>query len=345
LANFLPPDRKTYQHSFDVYVLEIAKNKNQKVPIIECMQNGHPIYILSISLIALFVIACSIADNDLADVTKVPPDAEITRPITEPLATDVPLATEVPRATVTPTPELKGTEVPESESVTFYLQGFNSLGRGEYIDAERTFSTVVELEPGFARGWDGRGQAFMLQGKYEEAMLDFDRAIELKPNLSVAYANRSLTRVAMSDLQGAERDARRAYELDEESVAAQLVLGRVEANRGDPDSALEWFDLAVATDPEDASTWWWRGRFYRDVLAAGNLALEDFNKAIELAPAQAALYLDRAQLYVSAKVKLELARVDLAEAISLSQDPKLPTIIERAEELIAELDAKAAIVQ
>jgi len=317
----------------------MSKHQNQKVPIIERMLNGHPIYIISISLIALLAIACSAAENDLADATEVPPATEVTGPTTEPLVTDV------PRATVTPTPEPQGTEVPESESVTFYLQGFNSLGRGEYVDAERTFTTVVELEPEFARGWDGRGQAFMLQGKYEEAMLDFDRAIELKPNLSVAYANRSLSRVATSDLEGAERDARRAYELDDESVAAHLVLGRVEANKGDLDSALEWFDLAVATDPEDASTWWWRGRFYRDVLAAGNPALEDFNKAIELAPSQAALYLDRAQLYISAEVEPELARADLEEAISLSQDPKLPTIIERAEELIAELAANAAIVQ
>lgn len=337
--NFLPLDIETSEHSFDVSVLDVPKHQNQKVPIIERMLNRHPIYILTISLVALLAVACSASDNNLADATEVPPATEVTGPTAEPLATDV------PRATVTPTPEPQGTEVPESESVTFYLQGFNSLGRGEYVDAERTFTTVVELEPEFARGWDGRGQAFMLQGKYDDAMLDFDRAIELKPNLSVAYANRSLTRVAMSDLEGAERDARRAYELDDESVAAHLVLGRVEANKGDPNSALEWFDLAVATDPEDASTWWWRGRFYRDVLAAGTPALEDFNKAIELAPAQAALYLDRAQLYISAEVEPELARADLEEAISLSQDPKLPTIIERAEELIAELDDNAAIVQ
>ena len=308
------------------------------------MLNRRPIYILLISLIALLAIACSAANADLADALEASPATEVIESTLEPLATDVPLATARARATVTPAPEPKGTEVPESESVNFYLQGYNSLGRGEYVDAERTFTTVVELEPGFARGWDGRGQAFMLQGKYEEAMLDFDRAIELKPNLSVAYANRSLTRMATDDIDGAERDARRAYELDEESVAAHLVLGRVESNRGDHETALAWFDLAVVTDPDDASTWWWRGRFYRDVLAAGNPALEDFNKAIELAPAQAALYLDRAQLYISAEVEPELARADLEEAISLSQDPKLPTIIARAEVLIAELDANAAIV-
>ncbi|MBT3862708.1 MAG: tetratricopeptide repeat protein [Chloroflexi bacterium] len=345
MASFLPLDRETSQRSFDVSVAEMPKHHNQKIPIIERMLNRRTTYLLLISIIALLAVACSSADTDLADVTEVPPATEVIEQTSEPLATNVPLATARARATVTPIPEPEGTEVPESESVTFYLQGFNSLGRGEYVDAERTFTTVVELEPAFARGWDGRGQAFMLQGKYEEAMLDFDRAIELKPNLSVAYANRSLTRLAIDDLEGAERDARRTYELDDESVAAHLVLGRVEANKGDPDSALEWFDLAVVSDPEDASTWWWRGRFYRDVLAAGNPALEDFNKAIELAPAQAALYLDRAQLYIQAEVEADLARADLEEAISLSKDPKLPSIIARAEDLIAELDANAAAAQ
>lgn len=306
-----------------------------------------PKYLASLTLIGLvtlFAVACTSGDTDSAradEPTPVPVATEAPEPTTEPEPTSTPR----PRVTVTPTPEPEGTPVSESESVTFYLQAFNSIGRGEYVDAERTFTTVVELEPGFARGWDGRGQALMLQGKYEEALRDFDKAIELKPNLSVAYANRSLTRIAIDDIEGAERDARRAFELDEDSVAAHLVLGRVYAREGDTTTAREWFDLAITTDPEDPSTWWWRGRFYRDVLGAGNAALDDFNQAIELAPAQAALYLDRAQLYIQANVEPELARADLDEAISLSQDPKLPSIIERAEELIVVLDERAAAIQ
>lgn len=298
-------------------------------------------YLLMIGLTALLLVGCTAADDDPTAV----PEPTAQQAESEPTEPPAPTSTPQPRTTVTPTVEPEGTEVPESESVTFYLQGFNSIGRGEYVDAERTFTTVIELEPNFARGWDGRGQALMLQGKFEEAMFDFDRAIELKPNLSIAYANRSLTRIAMDDVDGAERDARRAFELDEESVAAHLVLGRVSAREGDTETATAWFDLAISTDPEDPSTWWWRGRYHRDVLAAGNAALSDFNKAIELAPAQAALYLDRAQLYIQAEVEPELARADLDEAISLSQDPKLPSIIARAEELIAVLDERESAAQ
>ena len=243
-------------------------------------------------------------------------------------------------STPTPTTEPEETPVSETESVGFYIRGFNSIGRGEYIEAERTFTTVIELEPRFARGWDGRGQALMLQGKLEEAMLDFDRAIELKPNLAEAYTNRALTRVALNDIDGASRDAKRAIALDEESVGAQLVLGRIYALNGNAVRALEWFDLAIATNSEDGATWWWRGRFYRDVLGEGDLALNDFNQAIELAPTQAALYVDRALLYMQANASSELARADLEEAISLAQDPKLPTIIERVENLLEILDER-----
>ena len=247
-----------------------------------------------------------------------------------------------PNPTATSQATIEKTPVSETESVSFYINAFNLMGRGEYVDAERTFTTVTELEPRFARGWDGRGQSLMLQGKFQEAMLDFDRAIELKPNLAIAYANRAMARIGLEDVDGAFRDSTRAVELDAESVTGHLVLGRVYATKGDVDKALEWFDLAVATGSDDGATWWWRGRFFRDVVGVGHLALDDFNKAIELAPAQAALYIDRALLYIGADAEQELARADLEEAISLAQDPKLPSIIERANELIAVLDQRDA---
>ena len=305
--------------------------------------------LLTVALALLGIITVSCTNSTLDEIESSASqtvEASLTADVEESTQKPaIPTSTPIPVVTITPTPEPEETEVPESESVTFYLQAYNAMGRTEYVDAERTFTTVIELEPNFARGWNGRGQALMLQSKFEEAMLDFDRAIELKPKLSEAYANRALARIALEDADGAKRDALRAYELDEESVAAHIVLGRVAALERDADKALVWFDLAINTDPEDASTWWWRGRFYRDVLGAGNAALDDFNTAIELSPAQAALYLDRAQLYIGAQVEPELARADLEEAISLSQDPKLPTIIARAEELMVILDERSAQIQ
>ena len=63
-------------------------------------------------------------------------------------------------ATIIPSIEA---EEPSTESVTFYIRGHNYLTRNEPVEAERSFNTVIEIEPEFARGWDGRGESFLLQ--------------------------------------------------------------------------------------------------------------------------------------------------------------------------------------
>lgn len=309
------------------------------------MLNNRFKYMALLGIVVVPITAC--AGSTVTATVGITPTPEVMREEIEqepdgeqPGYQDSPIATLESDTTLAPAVEEEDEEFEASESIGFYIRGYNYISRAEYVDAERTFTTVIELEPNFARGWDGRGQTLMLQGKYKEAMLDFDRAIELKPNLSDAYANRALTRLALNDYEGAARDAKRAIELDDQSVGAQLVLGRVYAKNGDSEKALKWFNEAIVTEPEDGATWWWRGRFYRDVVIAGGAALSDFNKAIELAPAQASIYIDRALLYMQADVDPDLARVDLEEAISLAQDPKLPKIIERAEELLAILDER-----
>ena len=56
----------------------------------------------------------------------------------------------------------------DTESVVHYVTAHNLMDRGEYAQAERRFKQVIELEPGFARGWAGRGRARMFQKDYED---------------------------------------------------------------------------------------------------------------------------------------------------------------------------------
>jgi len=125
--------------------------------------------IAMISLIGLIAVACTDAEPESGAESDEPtvvvtPDGPAVDSTTE-LETPVdPTATARPSSTPTPTPEPEETPESDTESVYFYLNGFSSISRGEYIDAERTFTTVIEIEPGFARGWDGRGQALLYQG-------------------------------------------------------------------------------------------------------------------------------------------------------------------------------------
>lgn len=287
------------------------------------------------SSLALLAIACSGGESG-----EPTPDGNPTAPATtattesQPTPTPAPTATRIPLATESPSDE----PVSDTESVNQYTRAYALLGQREYVDAERQFNTVVQLEPGFAHGWDGIGQALMFQGEFEESLYYFDKAIELRPTLATAYSHRALARVNINDLEGALRDAKQAQRLDDSEIDPYIVIGRVYAIQGESFLALENFNKAVELAPDDGGTYWWRGRFWRDVVQNFVAAYDDFNKAIELEPAIASIYLDRATLLFDAGTSLDLVKADLNEAISLSQEPRLPTIIARAEELLRTIE-------
>ena len=260
-----------------------------------------------------------------------------------------------PINTPTPTPELTPTSTPTAtptivptaatrQTVSMYSAAHRTLNRGEYKDAERRFSTIVEIEPQFARAWAGRGQARMMQGELEDAMVDYDRAIYLRPNVGSIYGQRAMVRVSMGDFQGAKRDSLRALELDDKIVNAHLVLGRVRATENKYDEASDHFRNAIKLAPQDSGVYWWRGRYHRDILRNGRAAYSDFTYAIELRPAQASYFLDRGILLVRTG-NLAEAKYDLLEAISLSQEPKLPRVIENAERWLEIIEERAPGVE
>ena len=117
------------------------------------------------------------------------------------------------------------------------------------------------------------------------------------------------------------------------------MLGRVLTGRGELANALANFDRAVELAPEDGGTYWWRGRFWRDGAQNYLLALDDFNRAIELEPSVASIFLDRAIVLIHVRAGTSVIRADIEEAISLAQEPRLPGIIARAEELLAYVDS------
>ena len=87
-----------------------------------------------------------------------------------PVNTPTPFPELTPTSTVTATPTTVPTPATR-ETVSMYAGAHRTLDRGEYKDAERRFSTIVEIEPEFARAWAGRGQARMMQGEFDSAMV------------------------------------------------------------------------------------------------------------------------------------------------------------------------------
>ena len=293
------------------------------------------------SVVAVGISACQQAEPTPTPTPLPPTPTEVVmlQPFNTPTMAPEPTATSTvtPTATIPPTPATR-------ETVSMYSAAHRTLDRGEFKDAERRFSTIVEIEPDFSRAWAGRGQARMMQGEFEDAMVDYDRAISLRPRVGSIYGERALVRVSMGDFDGAKRDALRGLELDDELVNAHLVMGRVRATENDYEVASEHFSAAIKLAPDDGGVYWWRGRYHRDILLDGAAAYSDFTYAIELQPTQATYFLDRGILLARVGNFAE-SKHDLLEAISLSQDPKLPRVIESADSWLEIIEERAAGVE
>jgi tetratricopeptide (TPR) repeat protein len=278
------------------------------------------------------LVACSSGDGSDSD------EADMTPETSEVTATGGPEPTAIPEP-ATPTPEPTSTPEPPStnENVRNYARAHSYLNRGDYVQAERQFSVVIEIEPQFARGWEGRASALMAQGKSAEAIEDFDRAIQLKPDLASAYAGRAVASMVVGDILGANQDAVQARILDPSDPNSVIVLGRILSGAGRAADALEMFNEGVELAPDEGPAYWWRGRFLFQI-GSYDLALADLNLAIEYSPVSAQPYLDRATLYMDVFEEFDLARADIEEAHSLGEEPRDRDILDESDALLERLE-------
>ena len=73
-----------------------------------------------------------------------------------------------------------------------YNLGKAELDDGQYPDAIRDFTKVVEISPKVYQAWYNRGYAYYYDRQPELAIHDFDRALELNPGYAQGYFMRAL---------------------------------------------------------------------------------------------------------------------------------------------------------
>ena len=59
--------------------------------------------------------------------------------------------------------------------------GIACLTMGKFPEGERAFTRRIELVPGDANAWTGRGACRLQQGQVEPAVADLEKALELDP--------------------------------------------------------------------------------------------------------------------------------------------------------------------
>jgi adenylate cyclase len=135
------------------------------------------------------------------------------------------------------------------------------------------FEAALELDPGFARAWEGLGavlsvaEGWGIEGEdfNERSRAAAQKAIELDPSLSMAWAVIGSLTI---------------------SLDADYVLGMTQ------------LDQAVENDPMSATAWFWRGLNYSN-LGFADQGIKDVSMCIEIDPAYMNCYRHLARIYLT----------------------------------------------
>ena len=207
-----------------------------------------------------------------------------------------------------------------------YLQhGFKAQERGDFDDAIRYYSNVIELNSTGSHftfiAYSERGRIYGVQGKLDKAIEDYTKAIGIEPYSALNYNNRGVAYYKQGKPDKAIEDCTRAIELDPNNDLAYNNRGGAYYEQGKLDKAIEDFTRAIELDPNNDQAYYNRGGAY---YKQGKLdkAIENYTKAIELNPDNADAYHNRGEAYYK-QGKLDKAIEDNTKAIELNPDDDL----------------------
>lgn len=167
------------------------------------------------------------------------------------------------RVQLTPRQRARITEVQKAnpEAYEAYLKGlwfWNRRSLDNLRRAESCFEAAVEADPDLARAHAGCACAKVLQLHWgsegdpdarDAALAEAERAIELDPNTPEAFAARAQVRIFDRDWPAAERDFRRAIELDPGGATARQWYAEYLGCMGRFEEAFAEIERARSIDP------------------------------------------------------------------------------------------------
>jgi len=163
--------------------------------------------------------------------------------------------------------------------------GMDFLKKHKYEDAITEFDKAIELKPGFAEAWTGKGIAVDSLGLHEKSFEAFNEAIEIKPDLPWAWISKGVALGNLGRLEEALEAFNKAIELKpDDPIAWQkkawcLAKGVVLGCLGRHDETLEAFSKVIELRPNHANAWYERACYYAMKGDKANV-IKNLSKAI-----------------------------------------------------------------
>ncbi|MCA1624010.1 MAG: tetratricopeptide repeat protein, partial [Acidobacteria bacterium] len=149
------------------------------------------------------------------------------------------------------------------EAYRLYLQGMYLVDKRNLAEARKAvenFDQAVRLDPNYAQAWAGKAHAHRaignfgrspnIQEEYQKSIEAINKALALDENLADAHSALCENKMLYEwDFDGAERECKRAIELDPNSSLAHQIYSRYLYGRGRFDEAIAEIKTAIDLDP------------------------------------------------------------------------------------------------
>ena len=122
--------------------------------------------------------------------------------------------------------------------------------------ARRLLKKAVELQPGFAPGWNDLANLHMKTDHYDQALAAVDRALELDPNLAFAYVTRGNVLTRAQRHEESLQAYRQALEINSVNVGALSGMGHVLKTIGRQPEAIEAYRECISAHPHFGEAYW-----------------------------------------------------------------------------------------
>ena len=180
--------------------------------------------------------------------------------------------------------ELRSMGGGEEAAIRIFNEGAKSAQRGDLETAKRLFNEALGLNPEMTSAYSALAFVELNSKRYAEAVVAADAALALDPGqINVLEIKFDALR-ALGDDAGAEQVLESMAASDETGTATVFFeRGKKSFEGGDTAGALDYFQKALAVEPDDARVHYMLGLSYIN-LGDTAKAKEHLNRFLELAP-------------------------------------------------------------
>ena len=203
------------------------------------------------------------------------------------------------------------------------LLGIKKLIGGKYEEALKLFDEANHTDPNSATNNLMRARALFVLHRQKEALAAVDKAIELDPSWHLPRAEKSKYLATQGDFILAEKEAKKALELDSTSPEALISLGEVQYSFGRVKDSAKSFENALNADPNLAEAHIGKGKALISQFHNSE-AIDEFLSAVLLEPGLSRAHLYLGQAFYQNK-ETEKAITEIKEAQKI--DPKDPLVL------------------